>query len=330
MTATITPATGRAEWLRWRGGGVGASDVAAILGLSPWASPWSVWAEKVGLLTSDDNPSEAMEFGKWAELAIGPWFTERTGLYVAAQQGWREHPEHRYHRATIDGEVHDAYTTDALDNIGATDLHRPPLGGLEIKTTGPGRKWDEIPAHYQSQAQWQMHVCTWERVWFAVLMGRRLDTDHILERDQADIDFMVERVDAFWHDHVLTGIPPEVDGSDATAAAMAQVWPQHDPGRKVSLDEIEHVIGIWVDAKAAKKIAEEDEKAAAAVLKEALEDAEVGTVGGAKAVSWKTQTRRAVDVAALKATHPDIAKACTTETSVRVLRAHAHNPQEKP
>lgn len=36
----------RAEWLEWRRNGIGATDVAGILGVSPWASPWSVWADK--------------------------------------------------------------------------------------------------------------------------------------------------------------------------------------------------------------------------------------------------------------------------------------------
>ena len=37
----------RAEWLQWRRGGLGGSDIAGVLGLSPWSSPWSVWADKV-------------------------------------------------------------------------------------------------------------------------------------------------------------------------------------------------------------------------------------------------------------------------------------------
>lgn len=32
----------RSEWLDWRRGGIGASDVAALCGMSPWASPMSV------------------------------------------------------------------------------------------------------------------------------------------------------------------------------------------------------------------------------------------------------------------------------------------------
>ena len=43
----------RTDWLAWRRKGIGASDIAGILGISPWASPWSVWADWI-LSTFDD------------------------------------------------------------------------------------------------------------------------------------------------------------------------------------------------------------------------------------------------------------------------------------
>src|SRR3546814_9186695 len=70
---------------------------------------------------------------------------------------------------------------------------------------------------------WQMHVTGLPRVWFAVLMGRRLDV-HELARDQDDIDFMVEQVDRFWHDHVETGTPPPTDSHDATLQTGRTSW----------------------------------------------------------------------------------------------------------
>mgnify|MGYP000308297088 CR=1 FL=1 len=45
----------RADWKLWRRGGLGASDLPAILGISPWASPFSVWADKCGLLPDEDD-----------------------------------------------------------------------------------------------------------------------------------------------------------------------------------------------------------------------------------------------------------------------------------
>jgi len=267
------------EWLAWRGQGVGASDVAAILGISPWASPWSVWATKAGLLAPPE-PTAEMEAGHWLELAVGPWFAHRTGLHVAGEQTWCTHPEHAHHRCTVDGFVFESEHSDIAD----------ALGVLEIKTSQPGRAWDEVPAHYAAQCLWQMHVTGLDRVWVAVLRGRRLDILE-MERDQAEIDFVVSRVDAFWERHVLTGTPPPVDGHRATLDALAQVWPEHTPGKAVDIDDLAHVLDDWRAAKDEQKAAREREKAAAAELIARLEDAEEGLVAGERAVTWRQQSR---------------------------------------
>lgn len=39
------------EWLAFRRKGIGASDAAAVLGLSKWTTNVELWEEKVGLLS---------------------------------------------------------------------------------------------------------------------------------------------------------------------------------------------------------------------------------------------------------------------------------------
>ncbi|MGH9249008.1 MAG: YqaJ viral recombinase family protein [Acidimicrobiales bacterium] len=282
---TVTD-TARADWLEWRRGGIGASDVAAILGISPWASAWSVWAEKVGLLADDDN--EALEAGRWLELAIAPWFAARTGLFVVGEQTWRENRAQSRHRCTVDGFVsesrHAADDFTISDPTGVLDV----LGVLEIKTEAFGQRWETIPEHYQAQGQWQLHVTDLEHVWFATLHERRLEI-YELARDQADIDLTVERVDAFWRDHVLTGEPPEADGSEATARALASVYPRHTPGKAVAVDPVN--VERWLRAKAAATDAAERVRARSNELRAELAGAEEGTVDGRRVVSLRSQTR---------------------------------------
>ena len=43
----------REEWLARRRSGIGGSDVAAVLGLSPWKSPRQVWLDKTTDATDD-------------------------------------------------------------------------------------------------------------------------------------------------------------------------------------------------------------------------------------------------------------------------------------
>lgn len=291
--------TDRDEWLEWRRGGIGGSDVAGILGLSTWSSPWSVWADKAQLLPPQDD-NDYMEFGRRAESMISGYFHDRTGLYVYGEQTCYEHPLNAVHRCTLDGLVGDSpgWTDDAV------------LGGLEAKTAPASpRRWDEIPAGYQAQGQWQIHVRALERVFFAVLHGKHFEF-YELERDDADIQLIIERVDAFWTDHVLTGTPPPTDSSEATARALAAVYPDSQPDMGVEIDLT--LLDELEEAKARAKEAKDAETAASNAVKAALGDAEVGTVDGQRRISWKSQHRDAYVVEA---------------SDFRVLRSH--KPKEK-
>lgn len=303
-TPPPTAAEARADWLAWRRHGIGASDIAAIVGISPWASPWSVWADKLDLLP-DEPETEVMEAGRWLEAAIGPWFEHRTGLRVAGQQQRCQHRSDPIARCTVDGLVYDRPPLAPLNGA-------EPISPLEIKVTGPGRRWDEIPEHYQAQGQWQMHVTDRDRVFFAVLMGRRLDV-HELTRDQGDIDYLAERAAAFWDDHVVPGDPPPIDDHDATARALAAVYPTATPGTAVDVDHIAGRLTDWAAAKESVKHAKALVDGAANEIKAALGDAEEGTVAGQRAVSWRSQTRT---------TRCPGGCGHESTTEFRVLRAH--------
>ena len=280
--------TARAEWLAWRRGGIGASDIAGILGISPWASPFSVWADKMGLLPDDElDDDDPREFGRRAEAMVGPWFMDRTGFFLVGEQMWLTSKDKPWMLATPDALVAD------LDTIFEADGSCPPddvLGPLEIKTDF-GKPWDEIPAHYQAQGQWQMAVGGWDRMWFAVLHGRRFRT-YELERDQADIDMMTERAGDWWVNHVVAQRPPEIDSSEATAAAIAAIYPETTKGKTADLDHVAGALDMLAEAKADAKDADARETAAKSVLAWALKDAEIGMVAGVEVCTYKAQTRK--------------------------------------
>lgn len=337
--------TDRDAWLEWRRGGVGGSDVAGILGISPWSSPFSIWLDKLGLLP-DEPENEAMSAGRWLEAAIGPWFTHETGLVVLGAQTWATHAEVDHHRCTPDGYAF-AEDPDTLANLPhvSRDYDIPEadlvaalvaqlaLGSVQIKVTGPGRKPDHLDEHHQAQGQWEMHVTGLDRCWFAVLRGRRLDV-HLLERDQADIDFMVGRVDEFWERHVLEQSPPEVDGSDATSRALAVLYPPaagDGPGevvRHARGSQVDRLVAEWKAAKEAAKEAKAEAEYRGNLVKAQLGDCTELVIGSDLAASWRPQTTRRLDTKALAAIDPTLARRYTRETRSRVLRAH--KPKETP
>ena len=139
MTDAPAPVDDRTEWLAWRKLGIGASDVAALVGMSNYASPMSVWTDKLGL-SGPDEDNDYMEYGRRAEPMLTGYFEDRTGLFVVAQQERAIHPDHPHHRATLDG-------------LACEHPDGGPLGVVEYKTTGWGA-WDEIPDAYAIQKAW--------------------------------------------------------------------------------------------------------------------------------------------------------------------------------
>lgn len=71
----------RTEFLRSRKTGIGGSDVASCLGLSPWRTPVQVWEDKTGRSTPDLT-SDAAHFGTILEDIVAKEFSLRTGMKV--------------------------------------------------------------------------------------------------------------------------------------------------------------------------------------------------------------------------------------------------------
>lgn len=314
---TVTADLQRTEWLESRRKGIGASDVAGIVGLSPWASPWSVWVSKV-MPVDDDGGTEAMEHGLRAEPMLRRWFEDRTGLPVIGEQEQIHHPEHPWVMATLDGSVMETGTDDTTMRLGIAEW--------KVTSDPP---WDHgVPLYYQCQAQWQMFASGAERTWFGVLhiaFGRPTFRVYEFARDEADIAYLFDRCRRFWFDHVTSGIPPQADGSDATSAALAQAYPEQTEGAIVA--DLEHLSAVALvrQHKQAVKDAETALTAAENHLKALLAEHEsivdVDDNGKPKVIaSWKAQDRTSIDSKALRADLPDIADTYSKTTTSRVLR----------
>lgn len=303
------------EWLDERRSGLGASDVAAIVGLSPWKSPYALWVEKTGLAEDTQDETDNMEFGRRVEPVLARWFEDRTGLKALGEQTMCNHLERPWMRCTLDGFVGESDDTSLAD----------ALGGLEIKTTSDAaERWaDEMPDHYRCQGQWIMAVTGFDRLWFPTLhfaFGRREFKVHELERDDQDIKFLIAEAEKFWVDNVLANVPPEVDGSEATKRAL-KTWTA-TKGVEVDLAEMAETVEAWKLAKADLKAIEDAIDEYENTIKAALEHATEGTLNGQTVVSWRARKFSRVDAKALRDAHPDIAEAFTNTSEQRVLLAH--------
>lgn len=305
----------RATWHAWRRQGLGASDVAAIVGLSPWATPWSVWATKVGLVDDadgDDDPAEHLDFGRRAETLLADWFHDHTDLHVVGAQMWVQNGDRPWMQATLDGTV-----IEGPNDTGDT------LGVFEAKTDA-GTPWDDIPVHYQCQVQWALAVTGLPKAWLAVLhmpAGHPRFRLYELDRSDDDIQLLVDRCGRFWADHVVAGVQPPTDGDHATTVALGHAWAPS--GRTaVDVDDLAPLIDELARNRAQLRSLDRLIAADENIVKATLGEATDGYVAGELAVSWRPYERHDLDAKAIRAAHPRIARRFDKVSHPRPFRLH--------
>lgn len=312
--ALLKPIDEQADFAEWRKGGIGASDIAAILGLSPWESPWSLWATKVGLAPEVDV-TDAMEHGLWAEHSIVPWYEQRTDLYVAYPQ-WRAIGSETWMRCTIDGAAHESDLFSTPGITGALHL-------VECKATGDGpSKWDEegIPIHYKAQATWQSIVTGIDTVVFPVLhvpFGRVTFAIYEHTPSAEDKALVLEAATEFWQ-RVVDNDPPPADAHQATSKAIKHAYNIPDADDILFADdELDALVASLRMEKqraksAADRIAELENR-----IKVRMADCAHLRYGDNDLVTWKPSTSRRVDLDALREDYPDLINDYTTTTTTR-------------
>lgn len=269
----------REAWLKRRVAGIGASEVAAVLGISPYSSPLNVYAAKRGI-TEDAEPTERMRWGSRLEATILHGLAEERGRHEWHEIDGRllRSKAHPFMLATPDGWL----------------VPRPegePLM-VEVKNSDRGEKWDEVPAHVWCQAQAQMLVTGEARVLVAVLIRGNDLRQFPVERDPGFINDMVEACRIFWH-RVEAGEPPPPDGSEATARALRRLYPE-DSGEVVALPaEVHPLADERAELVAKIKAQESRQEEIDNTIKAAMKTAAKALLPDGSGFRWHTEQRRA-------------------------------------
>lgn len=193
---------------------IGGSDVAAILGVHPYKTALDLWSEKVAGLTNDvDN--YAIRKGLALEGVLLDFAKEKLGLLTMHRNQKYIHPKYPY----MAGEV------DAICNAGSVVL--------EAKSVGNSAKekfWQsgQIPPHYELQIRFYMAISDADRAHLVADLGEYEPRIYDIERDRLFEDLLISNVKAFWEGHVLTKIPPEIDGGERFLEAMNKLHPQRE------------------------------------------------------------------------------------------------------
>lgn len=191
---------GSPEWIAFRKTGIGGSDAAAILGLSPFKSNIEVWEEKTGFREPEDiSGKPQVEYGTKAEDMLVKLFALDYPQYRVKQD---KHTVYRrgFMFASLDAEL--------------TEKETKAQGFLETKTTeihsvAASQKWDgHIPDYYYAQILHYFVTLGWTFAWLKVQIkqtGRNEQTELItrhypfLRRSlMNDMKYIYSREKEFW------------------------------------------------------------------------------------------------------------------------------------
>lgn len=226
MTITATPVAnlvpGSAEWATK----ATASKVAAMLGLSPYESPFQLWHRMRGTLPWEAD-NDILRRGHYLEPAIRSWFRDQHPSWQVDLGGTWANTERPWQIASPDG------------LIKRRNIERTPIALLEVKTANNEWEWgtqltDEIPAGYRAQGLWQMDTTGLRRVHYAVLTPYMEFREYVLEYDAEDAAWVRDQVAAFMASVETGQDEPDIDSSDHTYAALRNLHPSID-GTEVEL-----------------------------------------------------------------------------------------------
>lgn len=198
----------REEWLAHRMR-IGGSEIAAVIGQSPFMSNVELWELKTGKRKPKDlSENENVKYGVKLEGAL-------RGLFQA------EHPEMQ-----VEYYPYDILYQDDIPYIGCTldgeltETATGKKGILEIKTSQmvskvAGLKWDgQVPMNYYCQCLAQLIATGWDFVCLYAQL-KRLDGDSAIrlyrfdrEDCQADMGWIKSEAERFWHDNIIGGNKP--------------------------------------------------------------------------------------------------------------------------
>lgn len=282
------------QWLEARRQGIGGSDAAAIVGLNPYATPFSLFAEKTGRAEPPED-NEAMRQGRDFEEYVAQRFRE----YMAARGTPKKtkecgfmlrHPKYPWMLANVDRLI-----------VGEK-------AGLECKTTSVMNlkkfRNGEYPEQYYVQCVHYMAVTGAKRWYLAVLILNQGFYTYTIERDEAEIAALIASERQFW-ERVEKDTPPAVDGLEPTTRALNSMFSCRE-GETVQLTgKGEAVARSLLALKQQIEVLNEEKTKCENLIKEEIGEA-TDVEGSGYRITWRPQMRNTFDRIRFEEAYPDI------------------------
>lgn len=306
----------REEWLRYRRQGIGGSDVAAIMGFSPFCTKRDLYYDKLGIKPAMDEEESnwvAKEVGHRLEDLVAEIFSKKTGLTVFPIRKMFRHPLYTFMLADVD------FFIEFPDGT---------LGILECKTTNYNcqDKWenDSVPINYEYQGRHYMSVMNIKKMYFACLYGNN-ENEFIIRYMERDLELEEEIIaeeEFFWKEQVEKKVePPYVEKPDLVLESIRKHYgPADKDADEVKLSQ-KHLTSIrnYMELKQKKSQLDSESRKLEERMKESymeiVEELGVSCLGVLKdgnteyLVTYNPAYRTGIDkksLEKLKIHHPDI------------------------
>jgi putative phage-type endonuclease len=221
--------------------GLGASDIAAVLGYSPYCSPVEMYMKKTGRM-ADDSDSMRLRFGQHNEEFVAKEYERVTGFRVQRFNPMLRHPKYK----NIIGHV-DRLVIPVGAKVAAHKGEIRTDRGLEAKTVDSfvyrtSGEWgepgtDQVPTGYLIQTTTYMGLTGCRRWDLAALVGSgsgdsalpiyHMVRDHDLEEE------IFSRAQEWWDTHVAKDVAPEPRSEDD----VALLYPQAKQKESIESDD---------------------------------------------------------------------------------------------
>ena len=225
----------RDQWLEYRRTGLGGSDAAAVLGVSPFTTTRDLYYDKRGIVSAVDEEDNwvAKELGHLLEDLVAKIFGIKTGYKIFQIKKMFRHPVYHFMLADVD------YFVVLPD--GSTAI-------LEIKTTNYNARdkwWDGkaevIPLNYELQGRHYMAVMDLNRVYYCCLYGNN-ENEVIIRHIDRDLVYESELIaleEDFWLNHVeAENPPPYTEDGDLVLESVRRHYGSANPNLpEIMLDE---------------------------------------------------------------------------------------------
>lgn len=201
---------------------LGGSDISAIVGADPYASPLTVYNRKLGIAEKEE-PSFAMLRGAELEPGIMKLYARTREVFLGEAGVTPPHPLFPFLKGN--------YDRTRLDKKGGK-----PVVLVEAKTASirqahkwgePGTGENKVPVNYYLQANYYCGLMGMEAFEIVALLMWKDDLQvYEFPFDADTFEMCCEEGARFWFDHVETRTPPPPEPSKSTQADLVNLFPQ--------------------------------------------------------------------------------------------------------